>query len=226
MSTSPWINFNLLTNKESSDNTWEEYLHLSQKKSYTKSTNLTEVGDKLNTLFYIQKGIVQYIQIGKDGSQKCVVVVGPGCILGEEALFHNQPILYYAKALTRLEVYVFPKEVIKELIKTDYQISYFIINSLALKSRVLAAQLDDFTSRNTLEKLCRILYCFTSYDKQDDTNFEYKLSHQELALLVGAHRVSITNTLKKLRKDNIINYYNNNLIVKDRSKLREIGFGY
>ena len=228
-STSPWIQPSLFAYyNDPITNRWKKYFHLTEVSFYEKRSNIIAIGDKIhNKVYYVKKGIIQYNMIGKNGLEKVSMIIGPGCLSGEELFFHKQPSLYNAEAMTDVEVYTFSKEVFLDIIKKDFDISLFIMKVLALKCRVLATQVEDLSFRTTLEKVCRVLYCYYIYENQyTNSKNSLRLSHQDLANITGAHRVSITNTLSKLRKDGIIDHNEGTLMIKDNFRLRKMGFGY
>lgn len=223
LSTSPWSFYPGLINSNNETNyIWEKYLHLAEEKKIKKGTYVVLASDVLDKAYYVKKGIIQCSMIGVNGLEKVTHVLGAGCIIGENAIFHNQPILYNARAITNAEVCVFAKDVIYDLIKNDSEISFSIINSISLKCRLYASQIEDLSFRTTLEKLCRVLYCFSYYEelhKQDIV-----LTHQELATIVNAHRVSVTKALAELKENDIISCSNGKIFILDKIRLREIGF--
>ena len=75
-------------------------------------------------------------------------------------MFHNQPALYNAYAVTDVKALIFPKNTMLKILHDDFMISYFIMYSMALRVRVLANQIGDVLFRSTMEKVVRVLYYY------------------------------------------------------------------
>ncbi len=79
-------------------------------------------------------------------------------------------------------------------------------------------QIEDAAFRTTKEKVCRVLLCLSGTEY---VQYKTHFTHQEIADLVGVHRVTVTNTLQALKKEKIIHIANRGEItVVDREKLR------
>lgn len=49
-------------------------------------------------------------------------------------------------------------------------------------------------------------------------------SHNDLATIIGAHRVSITNVISELKKQGILETKYNRIIIKNKNALKKIVF--
>jgi len=75
--------------------------------------------------------------------------------------------------------------------------------------------------------LSLFLYTLCCYEEKTGKikgNIAIFLSHQDLANMLGSHRVTITKNLNKLKKDGILDYKYEKIIIKDRQKLKELAF--
>lgn len=227
LSTSPSIQPCLLELSNLLSDVWKPYVNNLIIYKYKKKHELIRVSELSEKVYYIKKGLIQYKSIGVNGLQKTTLVIGQGCLCGEELLFHKQPALFTAEALTNIEVFAFPKEEFVDIINVDVNISVFVIKYLAIKCRIFASQIEDLSFRTTIEKICRVLYCyFLNNQYSSEMNNTIKISQQELANTIGSHRVSIAKGLNELKEQNIIDYGSGVIYIKEKYKLREKGFGY
>ncbi len=207
---------------------WEKYLPFScEKKDLAKGEYLLHVGEVLQGVYFVKKGKIRSNLLGEDGSIKILSITHEGCIFGEQFIFHEQPSLYEAVALEDAKVYFFEKQQIIKIMQKDFEINMFIIKSLALRSRNLACQIEDISLRNIVQSISRILYalcCHEARNKKITKNIPIRLSHQDLANLLGIHRVSVTKNLNILKRQGIIDYKYEKIIVKDVPKLKNMAY--
>lgn len=210
-----------------SSNIWNKYLSLGHKSIVMKGSYLLRIGDRLDGIYLIKKGKIESIFLGKDGVVKLFQITGEGCLYGEQLILHKQPGLFDALVVEEAELYFFDKDNIYNIMKNDFEICLFIMTSLAIKSRMLAIQLEDMSLRNNLQKACRLLYTFCCIEKKKGKtgdNIILKLSHQDIANMLASHRVTITNNLAKLKKQGILDYKYETIIIKDMHRLKLIAF--
>ncbi|KLU63184.1 cyclic AMP receptor-like protein [Peptococcaceae bacterium CEB3] len=207
---------------------WDKYLTQSSGKKLKKSgESIIRIGENLNGCYFVKKGRIKTVFIGKDGTAKVISINGEGAIFGDQFVFHSQPGLFEGIVISDAEVYFFTKEIIMELCQKDFEISLFLMKSLAIKSRMLAAQLEDVSVRNTLQNLCRILYCLYCYEKskgQPQDAVVIRLTHEELANTLGVHRVTITKILNKLKALGVLEYKYERITLINYQDLKEYAF--
>ncbi|WP_031517910.1 Crp/Fnr family transcriptional regulator [Desulfofalx alkaliphila] len=227
LSTSPWVK-SLLFEPESISADDRSFIDsIGVKKCYAKGTLIITMGSRGEKMYFLHKGMIRYYMLSVEGTEKPVIYAAAGCFVGEEAYFHNQPTIYNAMAMENVEVTEISSKYREEILSRT-GLSQLLIRSLSIKARILAHQIEDLAFRNTTEKLSRLLYCLWLESRDDnDKNKAIKatITQQELASIAGAHRVSITNAISKLKKDGIISTGRDGAIVVEKpDKLREYGF--
>ncbi len=206
---------------------WDKYLSLGHKSVVEKGTYLLRIGDFLDGFYLIKKGKIQSIFLGKDGIMKMFLVTGEGCLYGEQFIFHRQPGLFDGLVVEDAVLYYFNKGIIYDMMKNDFEVCLYIMKVLAIKSRMLAIQVEDMSLRNNLQKVCRVLYslcCIEEKKGNNEENIVLNLSHQDIANMLASHRVTITNNLAKLKKQGILDYKYEKIIITDKCGLKEVAF--
>lgn len=226
LTTSPWVKSQFLKSENMSEKDLALVQRVGEKKNYSKGAIITGMGSRGEHMYYVLKGTIRTSLLSVDGVEKPVVYVTPGCFLGEEAFFHRQPTIYSALAIEDVEVIEIDRKFLQDIINSP-GLAHILLNSLSFKSRILASQIEDLAFRSTVEKVSRILYCILAETPGGKEKHEsIQISQQELAAIAGAHRVSITNAISQLKKDEIIKTAKDgSIIVIDWGKLREKGFG-
>lgn len=216
ISTSPW----LYTKESKSSERILKYEKWAIKKRYKKGSYLIYAGDIPDGLFFVKEGIVEGCVVDENGTEMILTISYRNSFLGEEVLFHHQPVIYYAKAVTDVVAYFFDQNIMLNILKEDFELTQSIMYSMAIRVRVLANQIDQLMFRSTYEKVIRTLYCYSS---MNETN-NFAISHRILASIVGAHRVSITNVIGVLKEKGIVDTKYGKIIIKDQQALKEMAF--
>ncbi|MGI6225499.1 MAG: Crp/Fnr family transcriptional regulator [Peptococcales bacterium] len=189
---------------------WEKYFPFSsEQRELKKGDYLLHIGEILQGVYFVKKGKIRSNLLGPDGAVKIFAITCEGCVFGEQLIFHDQPSLFEAVVLEDTEVYFFDKRTMFEIIKKDFEINMFIMRSIAVRSRNLACQLEDVSLRSIAQSICRILYALCCHQAQVNKtieNLSIKISHQDLANMLGIHRVSVTNNLNILKKQGVLDY--------------------
>lgn len=192
----------------------------SNKWTYQQGQAIFECGDYIDYLLYIDQGTVVYELISNTGEKRIVSYVNQ--FLSAESFFSKQPILYYATAVETTVIYALPQQYVNEIL-LQADIRDFLLCSLSFRCRILGWQVNDLSFGSVREKICRLLCCYT-VAVEDGSHYLVTLTHQNLAFLTGAHRVTITNTLNQLRQEGLIDMKSGNIILKNREEMIKIGF--
>ena len=205
----------------------EKYLHLGYRKLRKKGEPVHEVGKNTKGVYFVKKGMIKSYFIGKDGTVKTFFIVGENCFFSEQLAFHSQPPMYETVAIKNSELYFFDKNIILNIMKKDFEVNLFILKTLAVKTRILATQMEDMCMRNILQSICRLLYnicCCEERNNSFENHVQIKLTHQEIADILSSHRVAVTKSLSYLKKIGVLDCNYGNIIVKNKNKLKEIAF--
>ncbi len=189
------------------------------KRKCPKGSLILETNDKMEELIVINKGIVRHYIMSIDGEEKTVAYSDH--FLAIEALFHEQPILYNAEAIDDVEMYVVQKHNIDKILSVK-SINMKILKALSMKTRVLGWQLQDLSFYDIDKKICRMLCCFFAHK----VNVMDTITHKEIASITNLHRVTVSNAISRLKKDNVINIdIKGHVNIKNWDKLVEKGYG-
>jgi CRP/FNR family cyclic AMP-dependent transcriptional regulator len=204
---------------------WDKYLSLGTKMLRKSGDYIISVSDNPAGLYFIHKGKVKSNLLNKDGMVKTINIKAERTIFGEQFVFHHQPGIYEAIALEYCELYFFTRERILELMKDDFEITLFIAKSLSIMSRMMAYQIQDMSISNVLHSLARVLYSISCYEIKNNPQKEeitINLTHEQIANMIGAHRVTVTKNLNRLKTLGILDYKYEKIMIKDLQKLLEI----
>lgn len=214
---SPWI-----TSDQRS--IWENLISFAQRHTFPKNSIIIHPGLIIDHLYYLKSGEVKTIAINESGQKKTIWFIHSGCIFGETALINQKPCSYTFQAMTDCEIYCIDKETLYNKILPQHpEAALGLMRALALKVHILSIQVEDWTFNKPLNRVAKLLYLLYQKQSPDCTlDQPIPVTQEELADILGIHRVTVNNVIRQLRKDGILK--NEKLIlIKDIKKLAQLG---
>lgn len=166
-----------------------------------RGTLVFDGGDAERTVYLVKRGSVRIVRQTADGKDVTVAVLGPGDMFGEETLFDRVARTTHAVVVEDALLCTARAEDLFALLSND--------PSLALNvARVLSERLDD--ARSTMEDLAyarvgdRIEHLYRKLALEHGvacaggTRVELRLTHADIASLVGSTRETVSVEIAKL----------------------------
>ncbi|MDA8200097.1 MAG: Crp/Fnr family transcriptional regulator [Thermaerobacter sp.] len=176
--------------------------------SYGAGTVLYEPGRRLNRLFFLKRGQVRLYQLSPDGKQLTLALLRAGNIFGETDTFATGAGTCYAEALTDALVCTMTTADLMAFMMKRPRVALRLIQILSreLKSaQELAATLAlrDVRTR-VLHLLTKLAAEYGECRDGEFTALDLKLTHQDLAHMVGATRESVSAVLGDLGRKAVV----------------------
>lgn len=175
-------------------------------------------GEVPRTAYVVKSGMVKVYDINTNGEEKVITFTDTDGLLAPEWLFGKSPVsLYYADAFTDCEVHAVPRQQLHELLHSSEAMLAFGLNRFV--NLYVGAQLHISALEQTraAEKLLRILQWlslrFGKEIKPGVFRIDIRLTHQDLAHMIGMTRETTAVELGKLRKQKVISYQNQRYIL-------------
>lgn len=166
----------------------------------------------------IQQGKVKLATITANGKEVLVDFRGAGDFLGSELSSTSCACIDTARALSKLTLWRIHVQEFKQLLANDSVIAQNVITILSDREYRFKRKLE-LTNGATVE--ARIAYVIQELSKNFDELYEpglskhIRMTHQELADMVGASRPTVSLILNKLRQTGILNYDRNYICIKN-----------
>lgn len=195
-----------------------------QSKKIKKGGIIFYQGDETNKITYIKKGFVKLFQTAEDGREPVVYLYGPGSILGLRALTSADHTYWHSsEALSDCEVVSLQVEEYKEILSKNPEnivdLLYLFIQRLNYTER----RLYGFVTAETIARVAAFLYDCTlrfGIKKNGTINIPIPLTHQVIAEFVGSARESVTISLNKLIKENVLMHTRGSIVITNEKKLK------
>lgn len=175
-------------------------------------------GEVPRNVFVVKKGIVKVYDISASGEEKVVTFNADGSMMPASWVFSKSPVsLYYYDAFTDCEVYAVPRQPLHDLIYSSPEIMAYTLDTYV--SLYVGTTMHIFALEQTkaADKLMRILqYLSMRFGKELKPNIfrvDLRLTHQDLAHMIGMTRETTAVELGKLKKLGIVSYQHQNYII-------------
>ncbi len=167
-------------------------------------------------MFLIKAGRVKLSKVQEDGHEITLDMRKPGDFLGEQMLSEETDYPVSAVCMERTLICGFTRERFEALVRERPNIGLQVIRNLSERIHLLTDRAESLSLSNLEDRLYRILVAVAKeHGKPTTTGYaiHFPLTHEELSFLVGAHRVSITRAMGKLRESGRISVQGRTLLV-------------
>jgi len=196
--------------------------HLGKRRTYQKGESLYHQGEIDSRFYFILKGRVQISAFRQDGSEFVLEVMGQWAICGEGAAFDGRPRFSSAVALENTEVIAFDANGMAEIFQGFPEFAVALLRITSMKQRVLGIRAQYLASPKPENRIAELLTRFAElYGVSENgvTVIGISLTHEQIAAMTGASRVTVTRTLKRLRGEGVIEVKGKQLRIIDPARL-------
>lgn len=181
-------------------------------KDYAAKTVFYTPQDANEILFMIKKGRVRLFHLSPDGKAFTTAILEKGTFFGKMALLGQSLYGNYAEAAADCTICLINRDDAKTYLISDPRIAYRIIETLGKRLLEFEQRLADAALKQVPARIASLLLQFANkqaeYQNGAATNsggaIEIVCTHEELAQLLGIHRETMTRTLRKLSRLNLI----------------------
>jgi CRP/FNR family transcriptional regulator, cyclic AMP receptor protein len=182
-------------------------------------------GDPGETVFLVNGGRVKISKVTRDGKALTLSYCGPSEIFGETCLVDGGPREEMAEAMENSMVTEVQRADVERLLQAHAQFGYQLTRILARRRRELENKLETLVFRDVTSKLAELLVRLADeYGVEDSrgTLVALKITHQELANLIGSTRETVSLTLSQFKKKKLIATEGRKVIIADAESLRAL----
>ncbi|MCD8567067.1 MAG: Crp/Fnr family transcriptional regulator, partial [Geovibrio sp.] len=177
------------------------------RKEYKKGEVVFSQGDTADQMFLIKAGLVKISKVSENGSEMILDIRKMGDFMGEQIFWDDFEYPGTAVCVEDSFICTFSKNAFEKLVLSNPNIGLNVVKNLSKHIEFLSSRNCYLLIRDLKEKLYNLLLNIgNEHGTNHSDHFEINihLSHEELGFLLGAHRVSITKTMKALRKTGLV----------------------
>lgn len=167
-------------------------------------------------LFLVKKGRIRLFQIGGDGRTMTTSIIPAGQVFGEMAALGQRLDQTYAETLEPCVVCLMSRADVERLLLSDPRIATRIAEFLGSRVADLERRLGDTVLKTTPQRICATLARLAG---DDDTGAVIRLTHAQVADLVGTSRETTTKVLGDLAERELISLRRGRIVIRNRPAL-------
>ena len=180
-------------------------------------------GEPCEGLYFVIAGQVRLTKVSAAGLAHILRVLGPGATFNDVAVFDGGPNSDGAVAAGPSTVGFIPKAAMGALVERHPEVARAALKLLSGRQRTLGSLVEDLALRDVTARVAGlILGCIGLHDHHivEKAGFACaRISHQEIADMVGSVREVVQRALKELERDGAIAVERRGLRVLDPAKL-------
>ncbi len=180
--------------------------------------------DHADGVLLLAEGRVKIGSFTEEGKQTILAFIEPGEIFGELSLMGTQEREEYAEAVEKSTIILLPSEVIQSLLLENPSVSLGVTKLFGLRRQRIERRLKYLLFRSNRERLIHLLLELAEqYGEQVDSGVELriKLSHQDLASIIGSTRETVTVVLGELQTEGCLQLGRRKIVMTDMARLAE-----
>jgi len=175
-------------------------------KSFHKGEPVFLENEPADTIYLIKSGKILLYKLSEDGKEIALDILHENDIFGENTLFEDANHTMNAKAMENTFVCTCSRRDLPELLKNP-AISFKIIKVLGDKLNNYTEQMAMMAFQDVKGRILKTMIRLSKdYGEQTSKGIKINvpLNHQDIANLVNASRVMVTNSLKDLREEELL----------------------
>ena len=182
-------------------------------------------GDPGDSLFFVNVGRIKISKVTRDGKALTLSYYGPTELFGETCLTAGEPREEMAEAMENSLLTEISRGRFEDLLKQHGRLGFQMTKLLAKRRLDLENKLETLVFRDVTSKLAELLLELAKEHGIEDargTLVALKITHQELANLIGSTRETVSLTLSQFKKKNLICTEGRRVIISDAESLRAL----
>ncbi|MDH3582259.1 MAG: Crp/Fnr family transcriptional regulator [Hyphomicrobiales bacterium] len=192
---------------------------------------LFEAGDRSDDVFIIGTGCIKLFHLSRSGRQTILRFAFNGDLFGIAEILSKAKREISAEANVATEIYSISEPDFLDFLRTHPEASMRAIGILSARVRTVGLSLVDIATDDVETRLARLLLRFAAISEKahcDDVENEgevcinVRLTHQDIASLIGSSRQTVTTTLANLRKRGTLRTVNHHIHIVRPDHLRRM----
>ena len=176
-------------------------------------------------VFILETGLVRMYRECARGEEVTFGYIQPGEVFGELVAFSDKPRESYAVAVERSTVIKVDKQVFADAIQSRSSIVFSVAAQIGDRFKEIESRVEDLVFRSARSRLAHIILQLAEdfgEKNKDRLLIATRLTHAELATLVGVSRPTVSIALGEFEDDELITRSEGKIVVLSKKALQAI----
>ncbi|WP_447979960.1 Crp/Fnr family transcriptional regulator [Candidatus Nitrospira bockiana] len=182
-------------------------------------------GDPSTTVYLLKRGRVKIASTNASGKEVTFEILEPGEIFGELEVLEDSPRETQAEALDDVLICAIHREDFDRYLHEHPDMTVKLTKLIGLRLRKIQSRVEDLVFRDVPARLAHVLLELGKTEGIPDgasIRIRAKLTHQELANLIGCTRETVSNTLSQFREQGVIRIDGRSITILDAARLSQL----
>ncbi|MFZ0257203.1 MAG: Crp/Fnr family transcriptional regulator [Gammaproteobacteria bacterium] len=184
-------------------------------RTYPKNTVLIHEGDQTDSFYVILKGKVKVYASDEDGKEIILNIQGAGKYFGELALIDSAPRSASVMTMEPSKLAVVSRADFEGFLTQNPRIAIELIRSLAQRVRSLTESVKSLALLDVYGRVARTLLDLAT-EEEGELAVRQRLTHQDIANMVGASREMVSRIMKDLTNGGYIRIEDRRISIRNK----------
>jgi CRP/FNR family transcriptional regulator len=207
-----------------SDREMQEIAHRTTMRNVDRGRVLVHPDEPPEMVYVIKEGRVKVSRYSADGREQILALLEPGDVIGELALV-QQTETVHVEAFEDTLVCGIHREDFLGLIQRQPELMLHIMRVLAERLRAAEEEIADLVFRTVPGRLAALLLRLAqAYGRPTPVGqrLELRLTHHDIAAMIGATRETVTAVFSRLREEGILAFDQRHIVIRDADALHRL----
>lgn len=188
-------------------------------RSFPKNTVLIHEGDETDSLYVILNGRAKVFASDEDGGEVILNLLGPGEYFGELALVDDAPRSASVVTVEPSKLAIISRAAFREVLAKHPDVAFNLIREMARRIRTLTENVKGLALMDVYGRIARVLIEMAE-PEGDMKVIGQRLTHQELANMVGSSREMVSRIMKELTNGGYLSVEKNRMLIHKKLPAR------
>src|SRR3954465_5707296 len=182
-------------------------------------------GDPAQGGHFLASGRIKISKVTRDGKELTLAYRAEGDFFGEPCMLDGGPREEMAEAMDASTTVEITRDLLDGLLKTDGHASYRFARALIARRKDLETRVEQLIFKDVGAKLAELLLNLGQEHglvHEHGTAVGLKITHQEMANLIGSTRETVSLTLSQFKRKGLIQTEGRRVILSDMEGLRAL----
>lgn len=192
--------------------------------SYKKGETIYFTEDAASTLYLIANGKVRLLRYTEQGEEIVLNILGRGELFGELAILGGRKREEVAQAMEE-DTMICPVKVdeMEELMKDNQPFAFKIHKLIGLKLKRLERRVESLVFKDVRQRLAEFLIEWKqSHEPDENGRYEHRLTHKDIASLIGTSRQTVTTLMNDWREKSWIDFDRKTIAILNEEALLSV----
>ena len=195
---------------------------------YRKSDPVYVPGEPSDVVYLLKKGRVKISRLSEDGREVTLAILDAGEIFGEVEALDAVPRESMVQALEPVTICEISREDFCRYLHTYPEVGGRVFKLTRGRLRQIETRVSDLVFKSAPARLARLLLtlCETMgervADEEDVIQLQVRLSHQNLANLIGTSRETVSSLIGQFARHGLLRQQNRYIFILDRERLSRV----